>query len=66
MEETDHCNGCGGSLDEWDLQGNFMIHTTVGYGSKFDLSKVHLRLCCKCFDGLINQCVISPICDEGN
>lgn len=64
MPETKCCNLCGKPLDEWDLQEDFTIHTTVGYGSKYDLSKVHLQFCCDCFDKIVDSCKISPVIGE--
>jgi hypothetical protein len=64
LPETKCCNLCGKPLDEWDLQEDFTIHTTVGYGSKYDLSKVHLQLCCDCFDKIVDSCKISPVIGE--
>lgn len=55
------CNICGNPLDEWDLQEDFTIHTVVGYGSKYDLSEVDLRMCCACFDAIVDTCKISPL-----
>ena len=55
------CNMCGRSLDCYELQEGLAIHTAVGYGSKYDLSTVHLQLCCDCFDNLVDSCTISPI-----
>lgn len=64
MSDVKRCNHCGKPLDEWDLQEDFKIHTAVGYGSKYDLSKVELQLCCDCFDKLVDECVISPVVGE--
>lgn len=62
------CNLCGKEFDTWDDQGNFGIHTRVGYGSKFDGDDVDLDLCCKCFDKLmdelITKCKINPITEN--
>lgn len=55
------CNGCGKPLDEWDMQEDFHIHTTVGYGSEHDMEEVDLRLCCNCFDKLVDSCTVSPV-----
>ena len=64
MHDVPRCHHCGKALDEWDLGENFKIHTEVGYGSKYDLSVIDLRLCCDCFDRLVDECVLSPIVKE--
>lgn len=66
LSETKYCNFCGKPLDEWDLQEDFSIHTIVGYGSKYDLTEVHLQLCCKCFDKIADECKISPVVREAH
>lgn len=61
MPEKTYCNICGSELDEWDLQEDFTLHKHVGYGSKYDLSEVKLHICCRCFDNIVDQCMITPI-----
>lgn len=61
MQTKIHCNGCGRELDFWDLQQNFTIHKRVEYGSIYDGSLVDLRLCCECFDSLVQACKLPPI-----
>lgn len=58
------CNRCGKALDMFDLQQNFYISTSIGYGSIHDGDKVDLRLCCDCFDKLVAACKVSPIHEE--
>lgn len=48
-------------MDFWDIQEDYSIHTTIGYGSKYDEEKVELDICCDCMDELIDKCVISPL-----
>lgn len=55
------CNCCGRPLSEWDMQENFHIHTSVGYGSKYDGEEIDLRMCCECFDYLVDSCAVSPV-----
>lgn len=55
------CNLCGKELDFFDLQNDFSIHRKIGYGSVHDGDDVHLRLCSDCFDGLVDECDVSPI-----
>ncbi len=55
------CNCCGKPLDEFDIQENFHIHTRVGYGSVHDTEEIDLRLCCNCFDGIVDNCEVSPV-----
>lgn len=62
--ETKVCNFCGKELDEFDEAQNFTIDTTVGYGSKYDMTAVKLRLCNHCFDMLAGYCEVSPVVEE--
>jgi hypothetical protein len=62
-ELRDHnirCNHCGSQMDEWDIEEDYHIHTTVGYGSAYDGDEIDLRLCCKCFDKLVGECAVPP------
>lgn len=54
------CNICGKVLDFWDLQEDYSIHKRIGYGSKHDGDTIELRLCCDCFDNLVDSCRVSP------
>lgn len=62
--EIVRCNKCGKILDEWDIHSDYSIHRHIGYGSRYDGEKVHLRLCCECMDYLIEQCAFSPLEDD--
>lgn len=59
------CNICGKEFDMWDVQENFGLHYIVGYGSKYDLNKISLSMCCDCFDRIFDyilpQCKINPL-----
>ncbi len=61
MKETRVCNRCGKDLDLFDSQQDFTIHRQIGYGSIYDGDAVTLRLCSKCFDDLVDECVVCPI-----
>lgn len=53
------CDMCGREFDDFDAQENFGIHyRNVGYGSKFDESHIHIDLCCRCFDKMMENYVI--------
>lgn len=65
MYEKKICHKCGRELDVYDLQQGFGIHTTCGYGSRYDLSEISLDLCCECFDDLVASCTVSPVVMEG-
>jgi hypothetical protein len=56
-----YCSKCGAKFDFWDVQEEYNIHTTCGYGSRYDEDEIFLRLCCKCFDELVDGCKISPV-----
>lgn len=61
MAKQHVCNKCGKPFDMWDEQENFHIYRDLGYGTKYDGSKLELDLCCKCLEDLAEQCKISPI-----
>ena len=62
MNNPERCNLCGCPLDIWDLQEDLSIHKEkLGYGTTHDGDAVHLRMCCHCFDTLVDACVIDPI-----
>lgn len=58
------CNVCGNKFDMWDEQENFGLDTMVGYGSKYDETRIQFHICCSCFDTLYDKfkkiCVIPP------
>ena len=57
MQGSNVCNLCGKELDFWDVQEDFTLHRHVGYGSEV----IKLRLCCECFDHIVDECKVSPI-----
>lgn len=48
------CSMCGKELDELDLQEDFYFKHYIGYGSKYDLNIFEARLCCDCFDKILD------------
>ena len=48
------CSMCNNPLDEWDLQEDFSFSRWIGYGSKYDLNKLDIQLCCTCFDKVLD------------
>lgn len=56
-----YCNICGSKMDFWDIQEDYTIHTTAGYGSKYDEEEIEIHICCDCMDRLIDRCAISPV-----
>ena len=59
-----YCNICGRKMDFWDIQEDYTIHTTAGYGSKYDEEEIELHICCDCMDKIIDQCKITPITSQ--
>ena len=60
------CNMCGKPFDVLDRNQNFCFHRPIRYGSRFDMDKIDLDLCCDCFDKImvkyiIPNCKYSPI-----
>jgi hypothetical protein len=62
MKKT-YCNKCGKEFGEATQEHNndFSIHTSIGYGSKYDMCKLELDLCSSCMDELIESCAIFPV-----
>lgn len=60
-----YCNLCGKEFgrDTQDYNGTFSIHTTIGYGSKYDGCELELDFCSSCMDKIIEACAITPVCD---
>lgn len=63
LKNTIICNLCGEEFDMWDRREDFSIHRRCGYGTKYDGVTVHLDICCKCMEELIEACIVSPIED---
>lgn len=61
MSETNVCNKCGKLFDMWDEAEGIKLSRCMGYGTKYDGDRLRLNLCCKCFETLISECLISPI-----
>lgn len=59
------CSMCGKELDEFDLQENFSFKRYIGYGSRFDMHFLDVRLCCSCmdkiFDTILPMFKINPL-----
>lgn len=55
------CNLCGDKLRLCDLRNRFVIDRQISYGSEYNGSRVVLRMCCSCFDRLVEGCAITPI-----
>lgn len=55
------CNKCGKAMDDLDIQERFSFDQYLGYGSKYDMNKLELDLCCACMDQLIDECIVPPV-----
>lgn len=49
------CSMCNKELDYFDLQENFRFNHHFGYGSKYDLQKIDIVLCCDCMDKVLDK-----------
>ena len=62
------CTMCGKTLDEWDKYENYGADLHIGYGSKYDMSRLRFQLCCDCFDRILDMvvplCKTNPLEDE--
>ena len=56
-EEKVICTMCGNELDDVDLDADFNYQQYVGFGSKYDLTIFEARLCCRCFDKILDTIV---------
>lgn len=65
MEEL-KCNLCGNSLDQWDVQNDFVLHRKIGFGSDYDTEELKLQLCNSCLDKLVADCSISPLAESSS
>lgn len=63
MEFQKQCNVCGKELTDMDFSGGIRIKDTIGYGSKYDCSRLTMSICADCLDKLIDSCAISPVED---
>lgn len=55
MDEKEKCcTMCNKIFDMWDLQEDFSFSRWIGYGSKYDLNKLDIQLCCTCFDKVLD------------
>ena len=48
------CSMCEKELDEFDLQEKFSFKRYIGYGSKYDMNILDVKLCCGCFDKILD------------
>lgn len=60
---VNYCTLCGKKMNEFEESGGIFIDQYMGYGSKYDMERVTIRLCNKCADNLISKCTISPFYD---
>lgn len=61
MEHPKYCNICGNRFDQYDNNANYSIHKLIGYGSKYDGCFMHMNICIKCMDKIIEDCKIKPV-----
>lgn len=59
------CNMCGKEFDRYDLEQGIGLGGRLKYGSIHDGKRYLLDLCCDCFDNILDQCVVSPLEDDG-
>ena len=64
VESKPCCNVCGKEFDTWDESENFVVHSRLGYGTKFDGDELNLHICCKCMESIIDSCKVSPITEN--
>ena len=61
MAKQLYCNKCGKKFDIYDEQEQFSFSSWLGYGTKYDGSRLDLDLCCQCMEELIDSCKINPV-----
>lgn len=57
------CNMCGNEIRDEPIA--LLVNKLIGYGSKYDMDKLHLKLCSDCMDKMIDSCKVSPV-EEGH
>lgn len=59
------CTMCAKKLTIWDMQEPFGFDHLIGYGSSYDMRHIRFRLCCNCFDKVMDwmrpQCRNDPV-----
>lgn len=62
------CTMCGKTLDDYDKYENYSADMHIGYGSKYDMSRIRFQLCCDCFDRVLDMviplCKTNPVIEE--
>lgn len=62
------CTMCGELFGVFDYYENNCFTRHIGYDSKYDLNKLTLNLCIKCFDKILDfivpQCKENPLTKE--
>jgi len=56
-----YCNLCGAILNRMDLKNRLAISRDVGRGSSYNGSHITMRMCCSCFDRLVEGCEVPPV-----
>ena len=51
-------------MDVFDKQQEFSINKKIHYGSKYDGCTIGLNICSECMDRIIDECEVSPICEN--
>jgi hypothetical protein len=54
MNTESICTMCSKVLDEIDKEQDFHFKQWIGYGSKHNLNIFEARLCCDCFDKVLD------------
>lgn len=49
------CTMCDKPFDVCDEQEDFSFLRYIGYGSKYDMNKLEMHLCCGCFDKVMDK-----------
>ena len=54
MNTENICTMCSKTLDEADKEQDFHFKQWIGYASKYDMNIFEARLCCDCFDKILD------------
>lgn len=54
------CNVCGKRLKFYETMA-ISVDQPIQYGSVHDMGWLHLEMCAKCMDKLIEKCKINPV-----
>lgn len=53
---------CGNEIRDEPVA--LLINKTIGYGSKYDMDKLRIKMCANCMDRMIDSCKVNPVVED--